>query len=1020
MNARKACVSFAIGIWTTVGPTVFAAAFADDGLVFFHQQVEPILRNRCFGCHSHRADPMEGGLSLDWRSGWETGGNRGPAIAPGKVDASLLIRAIRHVDNELQMPDEKLPDDEIAILVRWVELGAPDDRVVPPMSSDEALDWWSLNPLERPSIPPSDTATHPIDCFLQARLSEKGLAVSGESDRRTLIRRVYYDLVGLPPTPDEVDAFIQDDDPLAYETLVDRLLSSPRLGERWARHWLDTIHFADSHGFEHDVGRDNAWRFRDYVVDSFNRDTIWPRFIREQLAADAFFPDEPRLTPALGFLGAGTFDLSAFSTAPITFDYLDRDDLVTQTMAAFVSTTANCARCHAHKFDPISQEDYYSLQAVFAGLVKGDVSYDEDPVVGRERKRLQSLLAAIERRDADILLAAGHAPIVAAWLAARGNAAHWRPLQISGVASAAGATLSLTETGAVLSAGARPDRDDYTLIATVPKLGSIDAGGGLPRQTSDAIGEPINCVTALRLDLLAHDSLPMRGPGRQDNGNLHLSEIELRVVNSRGERRPLPIRRATADFNQSGWGVERAVDGDLQSAWGIYPAVGQGHYAVFELADPLALLADELLEITLRQQHGAGHLIGAFQFSATGGDVSQAAALPAEVEQALAVAAADRTTDQNAVIAARALKVAADAAMTKLPPSSVVYAAAPAVNIPGGEGQFQARSLREPKVVHRLHRGDFDKPREVMSPGALAALKHLPSRFALNDISDERQRRAALADWIAHHDNPLTWRSVVNRVWHYHFGRGLCDTPSDFGRMGGLPSHPELLDWLAVWFRDDAGGSLKKLHRLIVTSHAYRQTSRHRPDSAMLDADNRLLWRQNRQRLDADAVRDFALASSGRLDLTMGGPGVRHFHHSKGPQVTPVLDYAAFDWSQPGATRRSIYRFVWRGIADPFMESLDFPDLGLLAPARGFSASPLQALALFNSRFALYCSDELAKRAARDATTPEEQVRRAVRFVWQREPSVDEQRDFADFARRESLPALCRILLNSNEFLFVD
>ncbi len=390
------------------------------------------------------------------------------------------------------------------------------------------------------------------------------------------------------------------------------------------------------------------------------------------------------------------------------------------------------------------------------------------------------------------------------------------------------------------------------------------------------------------------------------------------------------------------------------------------------------------------------------------------------METALNVAEASRSEAQRATITAHALRLAAEKALADLPKQSVVFAAAAAVDILSGDPPRQAKSLPEPKVVHVLHRGDFDKPRAVAEPGALSALTHPPARFALKNPKDEAARRAALADWLAHPDNVLTWRSVVNRVWHYHFGRGLCDTPNDFGTMGGTPSHPELLDWLAVWFRDDAKGSLKQLHRLIVTSAAYRQSSAHRVDAAKLDADNRLLWRQNRQRLDADSFRDFTLAVSGALDLKMGGPAIQHFKQSKGPQNTPALDYATYDWSGPEANRRSIYRYVWRGIADPFMEALDFPDLGLLTPVRGFSASSLQALTLYNNDFVLHHSAVLARRVEGEAKTLETRVSRAVELTWQRPPTKRERSEFVELASAQSLAALCRVLLNSNEFLFIE
>jgi hypothetical protein len=401
----------------------------------------------------------------------------------------------------------------------------------------------------------------------------------------------------------------------------------------------------------------------------------------------------------------------------------------------------------------------------------------------------------------------------------------------------------------------------------------------------------------------------------------------------------------------------------------------------------------------------------------TSENAADAVAVPEEVETALAISATERTETQRVVVAAHLLRLAANEALASLPTQSVVYAAATSVAIPGGD---PLRVVAKPKVVNVLDRGEFLKPGAVAEPGALSALKHLPARFSLKDPDNEGERRAALAEWLADSGNVLTWRSVVNRVWHYHFGHGLCDTPSDLGKMGGVPSHPELIDWLAVWFRDDAKGSLKQLHRLIVTSAAYRQSSDSRDDAAKLDSDNRLLWRQNRQRLDADAVRDFTLAASGALDLTMGGPANKHFKQGPGPQLTPALDYTAYDWSKPGASRRSIYRYVWRGIADPFMEALDFPDLGLLSPVRGFSASSLQSLTLYNNDFVLYHSAAMAKRVEADARTLDAQVTRAVQLVWLRAPTAGEGAEFSEFARERGLAALCRLLLNSNEFLFID
>ena len=522
-------------------PSLLAAAalaVTAHGEVDFARDVRPILEKSCLGCHG--PEKQKSGYRLDVRDVALKGGESGErAIVPHDAKASPLIRYVSGEEEGMLMPPKKsdvprLTAEQVATLRAWIDAGPawPDEFA----GAKDTKPHWSLQPLVKPPVPSAEG--NPIDTFIRAKLAERKLSPSPEADPRTLIRRVFFDLTGLPPTPEEVDAFVPEsirNPQSAIRNLTDRLLASPRHGERWARHWLDTIHFADSHGFEHDIGRDNAWRFRDYVIAALNHDTPWPRFIREQLAADVFFPDEPRLTPALGYLGAGTFDLSAFGTAPVTFDYLDRDDLVTQTMAAFVSTTANCARCHAHKFDPITQEDYYALQAVFAGVLKGDVAYDEDTAVHQQRQRWQALLAAADRRDAAILLAADNAPLTDRWLAQRGTGARWLPLVAETFLSAEGAMLTRGADGVIVAGGALPERDTYTIAATTA----------------------LERITALRLNVLPHDSLPMRGPGRCHNGNLHLSEIELRVFEpGAAEGRVVKLSGATADFNQAGWGIE--------------------------------------------------------------------------------------------------------------------------------------------------------------------------------------------------------------------------------------------------------------------------------------------------------------------------------------------------------------------------------------------------------------------------------------------------------------------------------
>jgi hypothetical protein len=633
-------------------------------------------------------------------------------------------------------------------------------------AKDPAKDWWAFQPLTRPNIPvprnPDLERSNPIDRFILARLRDKGLTLSPEADRRTLIRRVTYDLTGLPPQPEEVAAFLADRSPDAYTRLVDRLLASPAHGERIARLWMDTVHFAETHGHDQDRVRPNAWRYRDYLIHAFNADTAYPRFVQEQVAADVLFPDEPKLTPGLGFLAAGPWDES--SLRDIREDsidreigrYLDRDDIVTTVFNTFQGLTVQCARCHDHKFDPIAQDDYYRLQAVFAGIGRGDVSYEEDPIIAKKRVELVRKYA-------------------------------------------------------------------------VGKLG---------------------------------------------------------------------------------W-------------WGT----------TIELA--------------------------------------------------------------------------------ALPAPATVYAASPNFLPDASHKPFPM-----PREVRVLKRGDIRKPGESADPGALSCLPRHGGEFKLPVGHTEGARRAALAKWLTSPDNPLTWRVMANRLWQWHFGTGLVATANDFGRMGQRPTHPVLLDYLAAELREH--GSLKKLHRLIVTSAAYKQSSLSRLDGVKADAENRFLWRQNRSRLDAEQVRDSILAASARLDPRMGGPSDRQFDMKPGIHVTPVVDYGTFDWDRPSGHRRSVYRFTFRTLPDPLVECLDGADASQLTPKRTESVTAPQALALLNNEFMLVHSKAMAARLQKHSAERSRQIEYACLLVWARKPTETERALFTDYSERHGLPNLCRVLFNSNEFLFVD
>jgi hypothetical protein len=690
--------------------------------------------------------------------------------------------------------------------------------------------WWSLRPL-----PELDRAGS-IDQFVLAELRRAGLAPSPEADRRTLIRRLYFDLHGLPPTLAEVDAFVKDPNPDAYGRLVDRLLASPRYGERWARHWLDVVHYGDSHGYDKDKPRVNAWPYRDWVIAALNQDKTYARFVEEQLAADVLFPEDPQALTATGMLAAGPWDfvghqeLKEGTIEKNNTRMLDRDDMVTTVMSSFTSMTVHCARCHDHKFDPIPQEDYYNLQAVFAGVDRADRPFDDDAATFATRRRLME-----ERRQAQLRL---------------------QPYL---------------------------DKVEFATSPEIVELTDRIQDGSL---LATHIGEPKT-----------------------------LAEAE--------EKKRLQARVA-ADRKRK----QELVDAQ----------VGPETYTAINRLQAKAKAIDD--------------------------------------------------------------KLAA------LPKPRYVYSAA--AYFPRA-GAF--RPSLEPRPVHVLLRGSVTAPGKAAVPGALRAVSQFAPFPAPDPTGGEGARRAALAQWLTAKENPLTWRSIVNRVWHHHFGAGIVDSPNDFGRMGSKPSHPELLDWLAVWFRDEAGGSLKKLHRLIVTSAAYRQSSKHREDGARADAGNRLLWRMNRTRLEAESTRDAVLAAAGKLDLQMGGPAVRMFAFKD--DHSPVYDYARFDAdATPGAYRRSIYRFTVRSVPDPFLDRLDCPDPSVITPKRNTTLTAVQALVMLNDPFMVRMSRELAAVAK----TPDEAVRR----VLLRDPTPVERTTFREYTNRHGLENLCRVLLNANEFLFVD
>jgi len=885
--------------------------------------------------------------------------------------------------------------------------------------------WWAVEPLGLVEVPAAVDAAvvrTPIDAFILAELEAHGLTRSPEADRRTMIRRITFNLTGLPPTPDEVDAFVADADPMVYEKLVDRLLASPRYGEQWGRHWLDVAGYADTHGNDHDYARPHAWPYRDYVIRSFNEDTPYARFVQEQVAGDALFPDHPQATVALGFLAAGPWDHTLLSTVrDDTVDHqmgrvLDRDGLVTAVMGTFQSLTVHCARCHDHKFDPVSQREYYQLQAVFAGVDRADRPFDTDPATHAKRQELLEQKHHITART-PAFLARLETPTVAEHVRhyeeefARREEA-WNPFEVVSVVSTGGATLTRQPDGSWFAHGQRPEKDTYIVTA---------------RRASGQL-------SAVRLETLPDDRLPQRGPGRFDNGHFHLTEFRAFATPPDPDASATPIlfARATADQNEGpGMTAAQAIDGKSETHWGIHPHYGERHEAVFELKEPMECAPDTTFTLLLEHQGSApGHGIGRFRLSATGkqGVVTGVASPPAEVVALLNIPQAERTESQRRDLAIAVLTDLNERALTALPAPQLVYAVTR--DFPP-EGYFKPSP--QPRPIHVLARGDLLKPREQVEPATLSCLPALPSTLAIDDASDESQRRAALARWLTDDRNSLTWRSIVNRVWHSHFGRGLCDTPNDFGAMGNAPSHPALLDWLALWFRDEAKGSFKALHRLIVTSATYRQSVIHHPIGADRDPGNRLLWRMNRQRLTGEHIRDALLQASGQLDLTMGGPAAVQFVSQGDATFNPggnpaFLDYENFPPDAPENRRRSIYRFVFRTVPDPFMDALDCPDGSAATPARSSSTTAVQAFAMLNDAFLIRQCEHVSARLEQAGPPTQDdptsriarQVAGAFRLILLRPPTPMEQAAFTTYVQKHGLANACHMLVNTSEFMHLE
>jgi mono/diheme cytochrome c family protein len=885
---------------------------AADQPADFIRDIQPILEKNCVKCHG--AEKQKGDLRLDGKAAAMRGATDGPVILPGKGGESRLIKAVAGLDEDLVMPPkgDRLTGQQVGLLRRWIDDGAhwPEKEG----ASDPLKTHWSFRKVRRPPVP--DGSSHPIDAFVVAKLRPSGLALSPEADARTLIRRMYFDLIGLPPAPEEVEAFVADfqrNRSVAINQLVDRLLASPRYGERWARHWLDVVRFAESDGFETNPPRPTAWPYRDYVIRAFNEDKPYDQFIREQLAGDAYGAQE-----ATGFIVGGPWD-GVKSPDPVLTANQRADelhDMVGTTGSAFLALTVNCARCHNHKFDPISQRDYYAMKAVFAGVQHGERStgrVDQERIA--EADSLRPKLAETERQldnlepIADPLAPESRRVAVNS----RRNSERFAPTPAKRL------RFDITET----NNGTEPCIDELEVFDI---NGKNVASAAQVTSSGDYGGDPKHQLVHLN-------------DGQYGNGRSWISNTAGRGWIELEFREPVEIARIV-------WGRDRDEKYRDRTAAKYTIEIRRGEDAWQTVASSTdrapkdAPIPESLAKLEKKR---------------------------ADLEKRIATLSAPR----------------------------MIYA-----------GKFG-----KPEETFRFHRGDPMQPREIMQPAGLSEF----GGFQLTLNAPEQERRKALAHWIANPENPLTARVIVNRVWHYHFGTGIVDTPSDFGLNGGRPIHPELLDWLASELVAHQW-SLKHIHRLILTSATYQQASRFEVKARAVDGSGRLLWRFPARRMEAEPLRDTILSLSGKLDLRMGGPGFDLFE----PNTNYVKVYTTKTKFEPADFRRMIYQNKPRVELDSLFGAFDCPDAGQIQPKRNSSTSPLQALNLLNSAFMIEQSAAFAERLQREAgSSVAAQIQRAYALAFAREPNPTEIAAAEKFILQHGLPAFCRAVYNTNELITI-
>lgn len=943
----------------------------------FEATIGPVLSAKCVSCH--QAGNAKGGFDLTTREGLLRGGDGGVGVVPGRPEESpAYLRAIPHNGQSPEMPQkgEPLSVQETANLREWIQHGAAwPEGVVLKEASKAGASFWSLRPVIAATPPDANDAPrgwsqNPVDRFLWSKLREHDLQPNSPADPRTFIRRATFDLWGLPPAPAEVEAFEHDcrqsrqdpADPLpaaAVDRLIERLLQSPRYGERWGRHWLDVIRFGESRGYERNEIITNLWPFRDYVIRSLNEDKPFDQLILEHLAGDIAGKDQPEIEIGSAFLVAGPYDdvgnQDPVAAAQIRADQMD--EMIRATSEAFLGLTMGCARCHDHKFDPLTQHDYYALYATFAGTVHGPREVSTAEARAQRAARLEPLEKERARLSAE-------QKKLEADLADRGK--H-------------------RETEAARQ-WTRPRHSRYGTEETF---------------------EPHE-ARYVRLAVEDSDNVETSSTFRIDEFEVWTDEPTSRnVALAASGATAAGASRDAKDFADA-YSAALTIDGRFGERW-ISP--GPEHQLLITLREPVRIRRVYFSSDRPRA------LADDHQLTVGAGEYRVETSLDGMIWRTVA-SSADREPKAERLRLARLRKFV----MTEEDRTTLNRLAGELAQIDRQIADVPAlpvwwvgthKPVTEPQHVYLG--GNPQRRGDVAKPSSLAVLSSLASAYTQDSTVDEGARRVALAQWLTAGDNPLTPRVLANRVWHYHFGRGLVETPSDFGYMGSRPTHPELLDWLATELRR-GGWKLKPLHRLIMTSQAYQQSGQWREEPAREDADSRYLWRFPPRRLAAEEIRDTLLSIAGKLDTTMGGPGFRLYEY----QQDNVATYVPLDEPGPETYRRSIYHHTARAARVDVLTDFDCPDPAFAEPRRAATTTPLQALTLMNHRFSLDMVNALCERLQREETDPRNQVQSAFELAFSRPPSEQERDAATQLIAAHGLRAFCRALLNANELIHVN